>query len=48
MHWDLNVRVFFRIEFDGIFLIFRICKKLFLVILKMKITRNGVLQIEIL
>ena len=33
---------FFRFEFYGIY---RICKKLFLVVLKMKITKNSLIQI---
>ena len=36
---------FFRIEFYRIYIINRICRKLFLVVLKMKITKNSVLQI---
>ena len=36
---------FFRIEFYRICIIYRICRKLFLVVLKMKITKNGLLQI---
>ena len=36
---------FFRIEFYRIYRIYRICRKLFLVVLKMKITKNNLLQI---
>ena len=36
---------FFRMEFSRIYRIYRICRKLFLVVLKMKITKNSLLQI---
>ena len=35
---------FFRMEFYKIYRIYRICRKLFLVVLKMKITKNSLLQ----
>ena len=37
---------YFRMEFYRIYRIYRICRKLFLVVLKMKITKNSLLQIS--